>query len=447
MALLVLVLAGPLLVACTSSTSSVPTTVRDASIGPSIPTTIVQPLPSMPPGSERSEPAPWEVDTKRCAADSGVDDPITATLTIGSIAPQTGGLVSAVYAPVIKGFEAYIDHANATRLLGDLQLNLVVADDQGDPALTPAAAGGLIAANADVVTGVLGSANNLAIRDLLNTACIPQLMALGNSARFGDVASYPWTMGALVPVTVETTVYVNSIVRSQGESSTVALLVTDDSVGQTFANSFTAAAADTALTIVETQVVEPNVIVAPNAQLLQIAAQQPDAIVASLTGAACATFLIELANIEFALGGQWTPTVYMSSGCADPSILSLAGNTADGVYTSSTLVTDEPTFDAARAAAGVTDGLAAAAEGWTAAEATVAIIEQAAQSDAGLTRASIIDAARHLDITPSLGRPGVHFITDGTDDGYPAESLQVIRYVASSHDFVDVGPIVAQFES
>jgi ABC-type branched-subunit amino acid transport system substrate-binding protein len=245
---------------------------------------------------------------------------------------------------------------------------------------------------------------------------------------------------------VETTVYVNSIVRSQGETSSVALLVSDDSDGQTFANSFVAASSDTALSVVDQQVVEPNVIVAPNAQLLQIASHRPDAIVASLTGAACATFLIELANVEFAMG-DWHPSVYMSSGCADPSILSLAGNTADGVLTSSNLSTSEPTFDAAMAAAGVSDGLAAAAEGWTAAEVTVAIIDQARRSASGLTRASIIDAARHLTYTPSLGRPGVQFLTDGSDDGYPAESLQVIRYVAAGHDFVDVGPIVAQFES
>lgn len=387
------------------------------------------------------------IDTHRCPSASGVDEPITGSVTIGSIAPQTGGLVSAVYAPLIKGFKAYIDHANESGLLGATHIQLVVADDQGDPALTPAAASGLIAANADVVSGVLGSANNLAIRGLLNDACIPQLMALGNSARFGDVVGFPWTIGALVPVTVETTVYVNSIVRAQGEHSSVALLVSDDSDGQTFANSFRAAASDTGLTVLTQQVVEPNVIVAPNSQLLHIAAQQPGAIVASLTGAACATFLIELANVEFAMGGTWSPTVYMSSGCADPSILSLAAATADGVYTSSNLVTTEPTFDAAMASVGVTDGLAAAAEGWTAAEVTVAILEHAAQSSSGLTRASIIDAARHLHYTPSLGRPGVHFTTDGTDDPYPAESLQVIRYVAADHDFVDVGPIIAQFES
>ncbi|MCU1394620.1 MAG: branched-chain amino acid transporter substrate-binding protein [Ilumatobacteraceae bacterium] len=354
--------------------------------------------------------------------------------------------MASVYAPLIKGFKAYIDQANASHLLGDVQINLVVADDQGDPTLTPAAVGGLIDAHADVVSGILGSANNLAVRSQLNSACIPQLMALGNSARLGDVAAAPWTMGALVPVTVETTVYVNSIVRMQGEDAKVALLVSDDSDGQTFASSFTDAASATSLQLTGQQLVEPDVIVAPNAQLLAIAADRPDAIVASLTGASCATFLIELAKVRL-FYPDWNPTVYISGGCADPSILALAGPAAEAVYSSANLVTDEPTFDAAMAGLGITDGLAAAGEGWTAAEVTVAILRQAAASPAGLTRASIMDAARHLSYTPSLARPGVHYVTNGTEDPFPAESLQVIQFHVADHAFTDVGPLIAQFES
>lgn len=355
-------------------------------------------------------------------------------------------MISAVYAPLIKGLKASIDHANETKALGDVQIDLVVADDQGDPALTPVAVSGLIAANADVVAAILGSANNLAVRTVLNTDCIPQLMALGNSARLGDVAAAPWTMGGLVPVTVETTVYVNSILRLQGEASRVALLVSDDNDGQTFASSFLAAADDTQLKVVAQQTVEPNVIVAPSAQLLQIAGQRPDAIVASLTGAACATFLTELSKARFVLGG-WNPSVYMSGGCADASILSLAGDTANGVYTSTNLVTSEPTFDAAMTALGITNGLSAAAEGWTAGEVTVAILRQAQQSSAGLTRASIIDAARNLSFTPSLARPDVQYTTNGLEDAYPAESLQVVQYDSTTRTFTDVGPLVEQFES
>ena len=405
--------------------------------------TDVAPLPSGGTRPARQGGGSWHVSTTSCPPDTTT--PITGTLVVGSVAPQTGGLISSVYAPVIKGFEAYIHQAAAQHLLGAVGLGLVVADDQGDPALAPAAVSGVVAAGASVVSGIIGSADNLAVRSRLNDACIPQLMALGTSARFGDVSGAPWTVGALVPVTVETSVYVNSIVRLQGEHAKVALLVTDDSDGQTFANSFAAAVGDTSITLIGRQIVAAAAIDPPNRQLLEIAAKKPDAIVASLTGAACATFLTELTRVRMALG-DWNPAVYVASGCADPSILALAGAAADGVLTSTNLRTDEPTFVEAMTVAGVTR-LAAAAEGWTAAEVTVAILRQAQASPAGLTRASIIDAARHLNDTPSLARPGVHFATDGANDAFPAESLQVVRFDATGLTFTDVGPLVAQFES
>ncbi|HEY4331224.1 MAG TPA: ABC transporter substrate-binding protein [Ilumatobacteraceae bacterium] len=439
------VAAASLLAACTSGSGSGAATVPATDLDHIPPATA--PAISLGPAQNPVDTTPaWSVDTGRCTDKAAVAAPITGTLTIGSVAPQSGGLISTVDRPIIQGFKAYIDHANSTDLLKGVQLNLVVADDHGDAALTPAAVSGLLAADAQVVSGIIGSANNLAVRDLLNRQCIPQLMALGNSPKLGDVASAPWTMGALVPVTVEATVYADSIVRLDGPKARIALLVSDDDQGEGEADAFIAAAADTSLQVVDKQTVHADNILPPVDELTTIAGEKPDVIFASLAGAACATFLTQLAVAEAATPG-WKPTIYMASGCADGSILALAGPAANGVLTSTNLTDDEPTFTAAMAAAGVTSSLAPAAEGWTAAEVTVAILRQAQASPAGLTRVSIMDAARSLSYTPTLALPGVHYITDGTDDAYPAESLQVVQFDATTHTFVDVGPLVAQFES
>ncbi len=388
----------------------------------------------------------WAVDTSHCADNSGVSAPITGSLVIGSVAPQSGGLISTIYAPVVAGFQAYVDHANAAGLVPGVKLGVVVADDQGDPTLTPVAVNGLLAAGAQVVSGIIGTANNLAVRTVLNNDCVPQLMALSNSPRLGDVTAAPWTMGGLVPVTVEATVYANTVARLNGSDARVALLVSDDDSGSAMADAFVSAAFDANLTVVERETVPAASVVPPDEAVLLIAAKQPDVIVASLVGAACATFLSQLGVVRASIEG-WHPTVYVSSGCADESILGLAGTAADGVLSATNLVNGEPTFDAAMKAAGVTADFGAAAEGWTAAEVTVAILRQAQQSTAGLTRASIIDAARNLAFVPSLARPGVQYTTNGLDDAYPAESLQVIKFDAASRSFSDVGPLVAQFES
>jgi ABC-type branched-subunit amino acid transport system substrate-binding protein len=245
---------------------------------------------------------------------------------------------------------------------------------------------------------------------------------------------------------VETTIYVNSIVRSVGEDGTVALVVTDDPEGQEYANSFATAASDTNLTIVDRQLLPADNIVPPSSAVLVIASKRPAAIAVALSGAACATFLTELAKARAATEG-WEPLVYMSGECADTSILGLAGDAADGVLTSANLVSDSPDFVATMQERGLQNGYALAAEGWTAAEVTVAIVAEAQRSSEGLTRRSIIDAARNLSYTPSLARPGVHYVTNGADDPFPAESLQIIRFDSATHSFVDVGPLIAQFES
>jgi len=387
---------------------------------------------------------PWHVDTSACAQPSTVDDPINGTLTIGSVAPQSGGLVSAVYAPVVEGFRAYIDQANEQQQLGDLHLQLVVADDAGNPATTGVAVEGLLAAGASVISGIIGSANNLAVRDMLNMQCVPQLMALGNSATFGDVGAAPFTLGGLVPVTVETKVYANSMVGSIGQNGTVALVVTDDAAGQEYAKAFTDAAAQAQLAIVDQPVVAANAIEPPSAAVLVLASKRPQTIAVALEGAACATFLTELAKARSASPG-WTPLIYISGACADASILGLAGDAADGVLTSANLAVDGD-FSALMQDRGVHDGFELAAEGWTAAELTVAAIQQA-QAAGVLTRASIVDAARNLSYRPSLGRPGVEYVTRGAVDPFAAESLQMIRFDAGNRSFVDVGPLVTQFES
>jgi ABC-type branched-subunit amino acid transport system substrate-binding protein len=211
------------------------------------------------------------VETSDCADPEAANAEITGALTIGTAAAQSGGLISVIYAPVLAGFQAYIDHANVEQLLGDVELKLVVADDQGKPELTPVAVGGLLEAGAAVVSALPGSANNLAVRESLNDNCVPQLMSLASTPRLGEVRSYPWTMGGVVTETVETTVYANAIVRALGVDATVALLVSNDSAGAGYANAFERAAADTGLSIVEQQVVEPNVIDPPVTQVVTIA--------------------------------------------------------------------------------------------------------------------------------------------------------------------------------
>ena len=98
------------------------------------------------------------------------------------------------------------------------------------------------------------------------------------------------------------------------------------------------------------------------------------------------------------------------------------------------------------ASIGKSDIATTAAAGWTTAEVTVAMLIQAQKSPDGLTRASIIDAARNFTYTPMLARDGVVLKMNGTADPYLAESLQVLQYNATAKTFTDIGKLITQFE-
>ena len=75
------------------------------------------------------------------------------------------------------------------------------------------------------------------------------------------------------------------------------------------------------------------------------------------------------------------------------------------------------------------------------------ILKQAQASPKGLTRASIIEAARDFTYTPLLAREGVVDKSKGESDPYLAESLQVLQYDATAKTFKDIGPLVTEFET
>ena len=97
--------------------------------------------------------------------------------------------------------------------------------------------------------------------------------------------------------------------------------------------------------------------------------------------------------------------------------------------------------------AGLADDAAAAVPGWSAGRALVEIIRAAQQSPGGLSRAALIDAARSVDATLPLGRPGVAMRTDGVADPDLVQSAQVVRWNAAAARFDAVGPVVTAQES
>ena len=408
---------------------------------------------------DTTEPAAagWAVNTDDCIDPAAAEAPIEGTIKIGSVMPLTGeSSADEAFAPVKDGWLAYMDYANTAGILGDLKIEASVEDDQYSKDLTPGAVSKELDAGVNLFSGIIGSPNNLAVRDTLNEECVPQLSSLTGSPAWGQVADYPWTTGELVPYGTESKIYAKQIAEQYPQGATVALFYVDSEFGQVYADAFKELAAEYGLDIVDEQTIAAGDSAPPTSQITSIADKAPDVIMAVPLGIGCVTFLGELASKKAQTAG-WAPATYITNTCAASLILAAAGAAADGIYTSGNLIDVSDPANAAKpavkeyldymAAAGKSDIVTTATAGWSTAEVTVAIIKQAQASPEGLSRASIINAARNFTFTPSLARDGVVFKSMGEEDPFLAESLQVLQYTAATATFTNIGELITEFES
>lgn len=398
----------------------------------------------------------WAVDTSDCPDDATA--PIEGTVKLGTTMPLSGGAAAAAFAPVAEGLRKFVDNANANDLLPGYTIELIIEDDQYNANLTTPAVEKLIdSTGVNLFSGMIGTPNNQAVRDLMNEECYPQLFALTGAPIWGDVENYPWTMGELPPYNTETAVYVENIQSEFPDGVTAGVFHVNSEFGDAYQETFAEMAGDANIEIVEEQTIEAADSNPPTSQINAIAAEEPEVILAIPLGAQCPAFLSELANAKAANPG-WEPRVYITSTCASTLLLALAGAAADGIYTIVTAqdandptLADDPAVSEFRT--NLTDlgfpadgDFATAGVGWTTGELTLAVLQAAAASDEGLTRASIMTAARNLDHHFLLAREGVNFTTSGADDPYGLESMQVVQYDADSKTYTDVGDLVTKFE-
>ena len=161
------------------------------------------------------------------SGDPGVTD---TTLLIGGTAPISGEASSA--ASVAKGADAYFKWIDAHGGVAGRQITYKFVDDGYDPARTVQAVRQLVQQDqVFAIFNTLGTNNNLAVRDFLNQAGVPQLFAASGATLLGsDAAKYPWTIGYIPTYTFEGTVYGRYALKTK-PASRIAALYQDDEYG------------------------------------------------------------------------------------------------------------------------------------------------------------------------------------------------------------------------
>ena len=368
-------------------------------------------------------------------ADNGISN---SEVTIGMSAAMSGP--NAGYGAIGRSLEACVSYLNAEDggvTFGDgvkRKVRLELLDDAMEPARALQNARRFSSQlNVFAVVGNAGTGANLGARAYYNSEKLPQMFIGSGGPMFGDkteVGSYPWTMPAWLAYNTEAAIYA-AFIKEKFPNAKIALL-NDDSGGPFFADAFLKSAKSLGLNIVaheEHTYSEPTI----NAKISRLADSGADVFVDATTP----KFVVQALKQTASIG--WKPVhIIWGVGSSIGGVFEPAGvEISKGVYSGQWLKdqsnpaysNDEDvklyTAKLKQYGKSVNPADQNAAAGWFVCYATKYLFEQMKQP----TRQAFMDAARHIkNQKMPLLLNGIMLNTNGADDGYPIEAVQISQF-------------------
>ena len=154
-------------------------------------------------------------------------------IRIGISLPQSGSF--AAFGAVAEGIAAYFDYVNETDPVADKDLVLIARDDAFEAGRSVANVEEMLEVD-DIFAffSIVGTANNAAVRPILNDACVPQLFSATGAPMFGDPVNFPWTIGGTLAYNTEASLWCQNIADEFGEGATVAGLFMNNDFGSAY---------------------------------------------------------------------------------------------------------------------------------------------------------------------------------------------------------------------
>jgi branched-chain amino acid transport system substrate-binding protein len=401
-------------------------------------------------GSE--EAGTSSINTEDCVADPTT--PIEGdTINLVSSFPQSG--LTAAFSEIARGWKAYFDKVNeegGVEIDGtSYQIAYDDQDDQYNAAETAANIDEMVGAEGEgafAVFSVVGTANNIAIRDQLGELCVPNVFAATGSPAWGN-EDYPWTIGStLSPYSLEGYMFAQ-VLEQENPQAQVAMLVQDDDFGAAYEEGFRQAIEGTDIEVVEVQEYTTGASEV-GTQITSLAASGADAFFNGGTLLACPDALTQAAT------AGWEPITWVSSTCLSDTLMGLAGEAADGVWGAANLMDPlNPDWDEDPAMIeylatinqyqpdGFRPTNAIVGYGYTQA----AMFVEALEAAEAPTRLALMESLHNLDGISDVGLllPGVSVTTSGAD-AYMGETLQLAQYAfegeGARNHFVPAGDLV-----
>jgi branched-chain amino acid transport system substrate-binding protein len=356
------------------------------------------------------------------------------TIKLVSSFPQSG--LTAAFSEIARGWKSYFEKVNADGgvQIGDRTFTIEYEDkdDEYDAQQTAANIEELVGTNGEnafAVFSVVGTSNNIFIRDQLGAQCVPNVFTATGAPNWGN-PDYPWLAGGSIPPYSLESFVLAEVLKEQKPEAKVGMLIQDDDFGAGYRDSFEAAIEGTDIELVQVEAYEPGGDV--SAQVTSLAASGADVFFNGATLIPCPTALTQAAQEGWERDITW-----VSGTCISKTLMGLAGEAADGVYSIANIkdpidpqYADDPAMQEYRETvaqyepdADIDNGIVA--YGWT----QGALFVEALESAEAPTRAAVMEAVRNLDVGDDVG-----LLAEGTgvtvsdEDRYMGERFNLVQY-------------------
>jgi len=376
--------------------------------------------------SAASADGSFSVSTDDCTDPSVVTKKITDTISLGYSAPLSGP-VAGVAELAIEGYKARIAEANAAGGIDGVKIDIKYLDDAFQPDKAKANATQFIEKDKVDLLSTFGSGPLGAMADDAAAACVPFMYPSSSDDTYRKIEDYPWIVEYLPSASSETDFlvkYIQSKVTNPAE-----------------ADAFEASAKAAGLTI--TKVADDT---DPTAAATTLKSAGVDVVYHAGVVGSCGAFDGARERVDY------HPTlVVAASNCADATEYVSAGAGSDGVtiakYLEDTsdpaLATNPNVVNYHKVVAGVKDpDNTVTQSGYMQADLLVNTLTQAAKSSSGLTRESIIQAARDQDYDSPLLIDGITWKATATRPA-GVSGFQAVAWNAKEKKFVVSGDVIA----
>ena len=246
---------------------------------------------------------------------------LTATsVLLGGTVPLSGE--AAAFGSVGPGAKAYFDYVNARGGVHGRRIEYRFYDDAYNPAQTVQLTRKLVEQDrVFAIFNAVGTANNLATREYLNAARVPQLFVGDGSDAIGrGAARYPWTLGFLQSYRGEGAIYGRDL-AARRPGARVAVLLENTELGKDMARGLSRAIAGTGARIVASEAYELTG-ADVSSQVARLKASGADTLMVFATP----KFAIQAVAYAQRLG--WKPQLYIASVSIEPGIMAIMRATA-----------------------------------------------------------------------------------------------------------------------